>query len=318
MRAINCLDDTQDCRDAELQWREFALMIASQVYGEKSVQLKRFSSASNIVFGMKFGSQTKIVKFIQSQNMQSIDKEICIHKLLKQYDIPCVEIEKYDDSRSLVPYPWYTMSESGKSLHQIYWARSYRLLRKRQLRQLFVQAGRTFAKIHAIQVSPSAIGEKANTADLQGALEVNFNKCMAILSQQNRLEGIDIHKLEQIIADLRNSDLLSLCHLDYGPHQLLIKNKKISSVIDWEGAHIFSSWYDLAKCELKFKLRYKKLFDDFCLGYQQICPIPDDYEHFKKPYQVIEVLVMLKSLVSERSPLYLQYRQKLDELMLEA
>lgn len=289
--------------------------IAQQYYGESPVATKKLSSSTNYVYLLKFRRQPKKIIKVFKQDNDKIQRELCLYNLLAKKHIPAPKVEFFDTSKSTIPHSWLSMDVLGQSLHRLYLHPLYHRLGKAFLRQLFRKAGVAFAHVHNIQLEQQ--GTLTDTGivvkSFRNQLEDQFSSCVNQLIAQGRLERTDVIKAEQLFSKFQDSDETSLCHFDFTPKQLLVDGFNISGIIDWEASRSSSSVYDFAKCELKLKMHYS-MFDAFQRGYYQVRSMPENYDEIKKPYQLVTVLAMLKSL-SETSTQYGKYRRILDRLL---
>lgn len=290
--------------------------IAQQYYGESPIAIRKLESSTNYVYLLKFRKQPKKVIKIFKRDNNSIQRELCLYKLLEEKHIPVPKVEYFDTSKSAIPYSWLSMGALGQSLHKLYWHPVYRRFGKVVLRRLFSKAGASLAHVHNIQLEQQGILTETGiiVRPFRDQLENQFVACVDQLVADGCLERTDVVKAEQLFSKFQDSTETSLCHFDFSPKQLLIDGFNISGIIDWEASRASYSVYDFAKCELKFKLHYS-MFDAFQRGYYQVRSMPDNYDEIKKPYQLTMILAMLKS-VSETSETYGKYRKLLDQLLL--
>lgn len=292
-------------------------LLAQKYYGETPHAIRPLASATNYVYLLKFRQYpAKVIKVFKRHD-NAIQKELYFYKFLSQKNIPVPQVEHFDVTQSVIPHSWLSMNALGRSLHKIYWNRGYRYLGQAILKRLFISAGETFANIHNIhadelQAVDTEIYVRNSRADLEKQLISYINQ----LAEKNRLDQSTISKVENLFSKLQDSKEISLCHLDFAPAQLLVNRFRISGVIDWESSCFFNPVYDFAKCELKLKLKYN-LADAFRQGYLRMRTLPDNYEEIKKPYQLVAVLRMLKSL-PESCEQYSTYQTLLQELLTQA
>lgn len=291
--------------------------LGQKYYGETPHPIRPLPSATNDVYLLKFRQHPKKVVKVFKRSDEGVHRELYLYKFLAQKNIPVPQVEHFDTTRSTIAQPWLSMDALGQSLHQLYWDRLYRYFGQSVLKRLFAEAGSAFAYIHNIQPEQSLIASTGmHVGNFRADLERKLISSINQLSKKERLEHSDIPKIERLFSQAQDSDEISLCHFDFGPKQLLIKRQKIAGVIDWEAARFSNPVYDFAKCELKLKLHYN-LAGEFRHGYTQVRSLPDNYEELKKPYQLVAVLIMLKSL-SQNSEEYGKYQQLLRELLTQS
>jgi Ser/Thr protein kinase RdoA (MazF antagonist) len=103
------------------------------------------------------------------------------------------------------------------------------------------------------------------------------------------------------LAEELTVDQPVLAHCDFGPNNVFRVGYDVSGVIDWEWCLAADPAYDLARAERLFRREANDGTRDALLaGYQQVRPVPDEYDWRAERYAAFETLSAMSSFESWR------------------
>jgi Ser/Thr protein kinase RdoA (MazF antagonist) len=266
--------------------------IAEKCYGEKPRIKKQYPSENNSVYLLQFKESEKVIKIAGRKYDWVIDKEIYLFNLLKQKHIPVPKVEFFDTVGKFIPHHWLIMNKAGdKELNQFFWSKAG------NFDELCLESGRIFARIHSITFKKQGfiLVNKVQEESFYDYSKKLFEERTHSLVRSKKLTKQEVSKARKVFDDFSDSPEKCLCHNDFGPWQVLVRDNKISGVIDWEFARSSSSVYDFAKSELMTNTWSGKfnLFRTVRKGYESIRKLPKDYDNIRRPYQIVEALNMM-------------------------
>lgn len=153
------------------------------------------------------------------------------------------------------------------------------------MKHITTKAGKLLAKIHTVttngygRLQRSGKGEYDNWATyMLEATEKKYIKKLIKVAKESNLPQKNIKLAIKILSnniDLYEKATPKLIHSDYGPHHILIKNKKINGIIDFANVKGGDPIYDFAVWSYFGKERpplswLKK-------GYESISKLPDNF-----------------------------------------
>ena len=278
---------------------QYALKLAEKFYN-KEVIIKRIKSENNYVFLLDLGDSKKVLKIEKSIGNESwrLKKEVYLISKLKKTTIPLPNIEHYDFSGKVIPNPWIIMEHMGdKDLNKLFTTKN-----NSEIKDLFRELGRYLAEIHKISFNKQGfifhdnIEKEVFEDYINNSLKTSRGK----LIKSGKIEKEILDKAEKVILKFRDSNECKLCHNDFGSWQALIRDKKISAIIDWELARSSDPVYDYAKSELMLSI-WSGNVKEFRKGYEEVNKLPLDYEKISIPYKVLESLKIMTFFIGNKS-----------------
>jgi len=269
--------------------KEDVLKICEKHYSKKPVNIRKYHSSNNDVYLLIFRDFERVLKIAKPENGWMVDKELYIFDMVSKGGIPVPRIEHFDTTCSLLPNHYYIATKIGnRDLNQLYNSGE-------DVKNLFVGAGKIFAKIHSIKFSKQGfiLADKIERKKFLEDIKSESNWSLKKLHKSGKISAKNVEMVSDIVSKSRDQKEACLCHHDFGPHHILIENKKISGVIDWEWAKSSSSIYDIAKTEILTNL-FAGNFNLILEGYKKVRKIPKDYDHIKESYQLVEIVKLMQ------------------------
>ncbi len=278
---------------------QYALKLAEKFYNKKAV-IKRIKSENNYVFLLNFGDSKKIIKIEKSIGDESwrLKKEVYLISKLKKTIIPLPSIEHYDFSGKIIPNPWIIMERMGdKDLNKLFTTKN-----NSEIKDLFRELGRYLAEIHKINFDKQGFifHDSIEEEVFKDYINNSWKNAGEKLVKSGKIEREILDKAERIILKFRDSNECKLCHNDFGSWQAIIRDKKISAIIDWELARSSDPVYDYAKSELMLSI-WSGNVKEFREGYEEVNKLPLDYEKISIPYKVLESLKIMAFFIENKS-----------------
>lgn len=278
--------------------KELIYKITSKYYGEKP-KINRIKSENNFVFLLTFKKFERVIKIDKNKEEMPwrILKEIyLIDKLKKETKIPLPDIEFSETNRETIPNHWIIMKKMGDSdLNKDF-------LNKENVKEQFVELGQILAKTHKIKFSKQGFlfHDNIEGEGFDATIKREFDECIKKLKNANKISEEEIESSRRIVTTAKSSKESVLCHNDFGPWQTVTKKGKITCIIDWELATAGNSVYDFSKAELMMKI-WSGNINFFKKGYEQITPLPKDYEKIKTPYQILESIKIMAFFIENEN-----------------
>ena len=185
-------------------------------------------------------------------------------------------------------------------------------------RKLIKDAGFLLAKIHSIRFPYYGwiMGKKVRPKFRRWLdfIAYDFNQKSKILMKANIIDKEEIKKIRKVIE--KNKEILKtktrpcLLHKDYHSSHILVKNKKISGIIDFEWAISGHNELDIAKsCYYMFdkKKNFEKVFIE---GYESYKKIDKRFDERKSIYKLLTIFSSLAFSVKHYNKKWIEYNKK--------
>jgi aminoglycoside phosphotransferase (APT) family kinase protein len=224
----------------------------------------------------------------------------------KKTDLPFPEVITLDYSKKIIDYDYMVLKKlPGASLEK-----TFPSLSKEKKKKLAYQLGEALAKIHSIHFNrighfvPDKIKEKRSWKNL--ILDIYYESIKSI-KKTSFLSKSTLQKIDQFIE--KNEKLLntrfkpSLIHSDYNFENILIKNGKISGILDLEWSHSGDPEYELSTINMKlFKLIKSPYRHHFFKGYESKFKRRKIPKNLEKLYRIVYWLGILAWIHEEIAP----------------
>lgn len=194
--------------------------------------------------------------------------------------------------------------ESGECEYGVYMARemiegnsldSYQC-NSREMEEIYFQAGQILAKLHSLEFKDRGIFkldfsiEKYDLftqKEYQGFIEKLYNKNVIPQNDYKLLSNLD---MEYYFGSTTNV----FCHSDYNPKNIIVKDSKITSIIDFEWACSAPPWDDMATFHLFAELYgFERDIKSFYEGYKTVKGIDATYFQGLEFYKFYRLITML-------------------------
>ncbi len=171
-----------------------------------------------------------------------------------------------------------------------------------EIKNLFRELGRYLAEIHKISFDKQGFifHDNIEKEGFKNYINNSFTNAREKLIKSGKIKKEILDKAEKIILKFRDSNECKLCHNDFGSWQAIIRDKKISAIIDWELARSSDPVYDYAKSELMISI-WSGNVKEFRKGYEEVNKLPSDYEKINIPYKVLESLKIMAFFIGNNS-----------------
>lgn len=267
---------------------ELAHRIVSACYrAEAAIEpLARFN---NPVFRANLPDGAKILKIGKTLDGDSVRKETMIIERLARHGIPVPDVEHVDQAGALVGRPFFVMRSAGDQTVA-------ELLGPSDIaRSLLNQMGNALARIHSVPGDEFADlpADRISAAGVAKYLETLAETADA-LAQQSLLDHDEVAQFRALAMPVSEGD--SLCHSDFHAVQCIVRDGRLSAVVDWESAWIGNPAIDLAISHAYLDFYCPQpLTREFLAGYLSVRPIPEDYRDGYLPARMAQVLGMMRA-----------------------
>ncbi|MBW3015944.1 aminoglycoside phosphotransferase family protein [Candidatus Woesearchaeota archaeon] len=229
--------------------------------GVNSVRIREFTEAGNINLMYKVTTDTNTNYVVRGApnrfEVSKYDKELFIHDLVnKQLGVPVPKIYFFDKSKKILPFAYLFMEFMNGNLASV----ALDKMGQKQRLGLFRQLGRILAELHSIKFKSYGrfFGSKISRYEERYAKPFNsweefyvftFNKSVSNFVKAKNLSYGQItktHFLELIPAlkahlndkktKIKSVSRPSLIHDDFRLFNILVKDNKVTAILDFEMA----------------------------------------------------------------------------------
>lgn len=257
-------------------------------------QIQPLTRYNNLVFRLVFSDVNRVLKLAKTVDGAEVRRELGLIEVLHKHGIPIPQVEYADSEATLVGRPFWIMGSAGDGTVED-WIERPGAERDR----LFTEMGETLARIHQVVFSSSQayftqtlctlpkIDQVYELADWAAALRL--------------LEPSEVQTFKCLpLPDPRGS---SLCHGDFHPIHCIVRDARISAIVDWEKGWVGNPGIDLAMthayldfyCPLEVTTR-------FISGYASSYPMPEGYEKAYLPVRMAQALGMVRAWDEQDRP----------------
>ena len=262
----------------------------AQTYHGANVQVKQLTAQNHPVFRLRLQDGDKILKLAKNYQDISIPKEAMLIKMLQEQKIPVAVVETVDNTGNLFGRPFLIMDSSGEQT-----VLTLAQQTNPASNSLFTQMGSLLARIHQIKFSqsgdiyPNAIKPRDGQQWLQRQYQRIEN-----LVQVGILTASEISLFKSLpMPEIKG---FSLCHGDFHGVQCIVKQGKITAIVDWESAWVGNPSIDLGMTHAYLDSYCPvELIRCFFQGYLAITPLPDDYPQISMPVRMAQILGLMNT-----------------------
>lgn len=296
-----------------------ALLHAFDVRSELLHVARPDQGLANEVYFLKTSRSALVLKtFDDEAGVWKPRKELAIHSLLRELDVPSPDVLLVDSSKALVPFI-YSLSEriEGKTLSSV-----LPLLSVDENRRIYRRLGDYVGRLHSttfrhfgdirpqdgqLVVGPAHELGRDRNGRLHGPFATWLEMHRAIVELRLHLmQGTAFENLVPRIAryfeehgDVIDFDVVPrLLHMDLHPGNILVKDGEIVAILDVEESIVGHNEYDLMRTELgNFRGQnpaYERAFMD---AYTDRVPLDEGYLGRKRFYDVSRTLAWIRSLI---------------------
>jgi Ser/Thr protein kinase RdoA (MazF antagonist) len=255
----------------------------------QDAKLEALSRMNNAVFRVRFADQSRILKLSLSADAAALRKERVLFDLLRRYAIPAPQIERADVDGSLVGRPFLLMHDAGSiDLAQVLRAGDPSLL------PLMREMGEVLARIHnlSFQKSGDIKVDRIEPRDTGAYLQRILARA-DWAAQQGLIEPAEAAVFRAL--PMPSMDGTSLCHGDFHTVQCVVRDARISAVVDWERAWSGNSQIDLAVTHAYLESYCPaEPLAAFFQGYLAHRPLPASYARDSLPARMAHALGLLQ------------------------
>ncbi len=258
----------------------------------------------------------KIVLRIKKDSRKfKFEKERFLFNLLKKKTgLPVPKVIDLDTSKKIIPQDYILLEKLPGELLK----KSFSKLSHSQKRKLAFELGLSLAKIHSIHFrnvghfKPDRL-VKMPWPKMAGGI---YNNSLDGIKRFKLLDKALIKKIESFIEN--NKMLLdvkfkpSLIHSDYNGGNILIRNGKISGILDMEWSYSGHAEYELSAMDLKLMRTISPYKEDFFRGYESKIKRRKNYKKFESFYGIIYWMSIIYWIYDENKKISL--KRYIDEI----
>lgn len=259
-----------------------ARTIARTLYGSEP-QMELLTNLNNAVFRLHFADDCKVLKLALSDRGAFIRKEKMILDLLRQRGIPAPVVEHADEEGTRFGSPFLLTNNAGTETVADCIRRG-----EKNCGGLVHEMGAVLARIHDLAFPQTDLVGR----DLEQEIAAVQQRAgeLAELGLLDRKESARLFALEA--PPLPG---VALCHGDFHFVQCLVRQGRLSAVVDWESAWAGNAAVDVAIAHAYFDYSGSPLefIRAFFAGYAAIRPLPPEYERRYLPVRMAQALGLL-------------------------
>lgn len=285
--------------------------IAERILKEKTNQkrsLEEFLN-NNYVYITNDGKEPLMIKFIPENDRHRLETEVAMFVFLKkETDLNVPKILDFGE----IDLGVYLIREiiKGETLEE------YQKKSKNQIEKLYYDAGIILAKLHSIEFNDKGLFNPDLSISKYDIFSMKeYSTFIEKLNKKNFITAEKYSQLKKVDVDyyfLNKKNVL--CHSDYTPKNILVEDKKIAGVIDFEWVSSAPFMDDMVTFHLFVELYgYEDKIKNFYEGYKTIKPIEDFYFdniNFYKFYRLITMVSYQLYATDDRFQGNLQNRMK--------
>jgi aminoglycoside phosphotransferase (APT) family kinase protein len=230
-----------------------------------------------------------VLKLAKSADGAATRKESLTIERLQGQGIPVARVERVDEDGTLAGRPFLLMTSAGEQTVAD-------LLETGDLaRSLLQEMGTILARVHRLPASAFSDlpADRISAVGIASYLD-SLTAVADALAAQGFLERSELTRFRAATMPVAEGN--SLCHSDYHAVQCVVRDERISAVVDWESAWIGNPTIDLAisHAYLDFYCP-RELTRAFLDGYESIGAIPAGYGQDYLPVRMAQTLGMLRA-----------------------
>ncbi len=249
---------------------------------------------NNLVFRLVFSDIDRVLKLARTAEGAGVRRELGLIEALREHGIPVPHVEYADSEATLVGRPFWIMRSAGDRTVDD-WVERPGAERDR----LFTEMGEVLARVH--QVAFSASGDYAirllrrppEIEQLHGLADWTAARGMLEPSEAQTFKALP----------LPDPGGMSVCHGDFHPVHCIVRDARISAVVDWEKAWAGNPAIDLAMTHAYLDFYCpEEVTARFLTGYAGSRPVPVGYEKAYLPVRMAQALGMVRAWDEQGRP----------------
>lgn len=275
---------------------ELARRIAVECYGAEP-RLEPLSRLNNIVFRLRFVDGVKILKLAKGPRAGAIGKELMLIRLLAVHGVPVPVVEHADAEGARVGRPYIVMDSAGDRTVADWVPKGDEVARR-----LFTEMGAVLARIHGVGLPASGDITAAGIMRRDtGRLLQQLYALADWVVAQGLLEPAEAVLLKSL--PMPDPEGTSLCHSDFHAVQCVVRDERITAVVDWESAWSGNAAIDFAIVQAYLEFYCPAaLIHCFVAGYTEARALPADYGAVYRPVRMAHALGLLRVWHEQRRP----------------
>jgi Ser/Thr protein kinase RdoA (MazF antagonist) len=273
--------------NSEEQDVALAYRIAVACYG-RDARIEPLSRLNNAVFRVRCADAARILKLSLTHDAAALRKESMLFDLLHRHGIPAPVLEHADLDARLVGRPFLAMLDAGgTNLAQCLQSASA------DLPALMKDMGATLARIHALGFSAGGDIRAERIVPRDAEAYLARIRARGDWAAQQGLIGAQEAALFRALP-MPSLDGTSLCHGDFHTVKCVVREGRITAVVDWEKA-----WSGNAQIDIAVTHAYLESYcpaeplAQFFSGYLAHRSLPTGYARDSLPVRIAHTLGML-------------------------
>ena len=283
-----------------------------EIFNNLNLEIKKIikiDTYSNFVAKVETSSGNYFFKVFTNKEESKMGLKLSkLYPLLSKKKVPVPEVLEYGESLEIIPYPYLIITEiKGKILKD-----EIADFKNSELKSFYYNFGKIIAEVHSITFDK--FGETYDGETVEGFSEIKGKGPYGSWKEMHgeiinsRLKFLEESYFDDLIEPIRkwfesNKGLIDydvvprLLHDDLNQKNILIENKKISGIIDFDNAFVGHNEEELMRTETANFLNNIELKNAFFEGYEEIIPLDKGYEKRRPFYYLSRLLVHIECIV---------------------
>lgn len=277
--------------------------------GIEIANYSKIETHTNSVYRVESSNNIFFLKIYENEEERKIGLKLSkLYPLLQQFNVPVPEVIEFNDTLSVIIFPYLIISEvEGELLCE-----KIDSMNEKDKIALYYNFGQTLAKIH--QITFKKFGDSLDWINVGSYIEANnkgpFNSWREMHKEiiEFRLSYFSDSNFEDLIEPIRkyfnnNSYLIDyeitprLLHIDLNKKNIFVKDNKISGIIDFDGAFIGHNEEELMRVEGANFATNSQIKEAFFKGYEELINLDFDYEKRRTFYYLSRLLVHIDCII---------------------
>ncbi|WBW96957.1 aminoglycoside phosphotransferase family protein [Oceanirhabdus sp. W0125-5] len=235
-----------------------------------------------------------LVKFTTKEELNRLETEVALAKLMGDtagVPVPkIIHIGEYEGE-----YYMIRTLLKGEPLGDFLNEEMLKVIGKDSFGEMIYEVGQTLAKLHKVNFTKKGlINKELSVVEYNIFSKEEFMSFLDTVHEFKHLSGDQYTYLKNIDIDHMYSGEFVLCHCDYAPNNILVKNGHLTGIIDYEWASSAPCYDDIAGFHVFMKMYgMEEFIEYFYNGYKSIKDIPKKYFDNILIYKLYRVITML-------------------------